>query len=66
MARAASPYQRGTVTVAHAVAGSTARAARFGSRGPTPGGRPLAWGWRGGGGSHKRASRRKRVTMVAT
>jgi hypothetical protein len=62
--RARWPYQPSRLTRRQGVRRLRSRSARLGSRAPVSGGRPRLRGWRGGGGSHRQASRRRRVTTV--
>ena len=56
--RVVRPYQPSMVTRRQGVRRLRTRSARLGSRAPLTGGRPRVRGRRGGGGSHRQASRR--------
>jgi hypothetical protein len=61
----AVPAGPGTTTLTQRVSSSTRTAASFGRRAPLVRGRPTVPGWRGGAGSYKAASNRRRVMQTS-
>src|SRR3954447_10406845 len=62
--RSPSPYRPGTAISAQRVPASARTAERFGRRAPLVRGRPTVPGRRGGAGSYRAASSRRRVTRI--